>query len=156
MIVDDCESFRIVLSEILGSETVIKIVAMASNGKEAVDKALLLKPDVILMDIQMPIMNGFEATKTIKESLPAVAIIGLSNATDPSIEKKMKDYGASSLLLKGVSSEQIVNEITKFYRIFKEYKVSKEKVSLPKSPFLLSKAEELRRTRSLKLKNERA
>lgn len=68
MIVDDHKPFRILLSELLNEEHHIKIVALAENGKEAVSKSFLYKPDVILMDIQMPIMNGFDATKTIKQA----------------------------------------------------------------------------------------
>lgn len=114
MIVDDSEPFRNVLFEVLSLEENIKVVDMASNGKEAIDKALLVQPDVILMDIQMPLMNGFEATRVIKQAMPKVFIIGLSNAADPLTERRMKECGASSLLLKGIPTEQIVREILRY------------------------------------------
>jgi len=70
LIVDDSGFFRRRLTEIISSDPLVEVVGSANNGKEAIEQARLLKPDVITMDIEMPVMDGIEATKQIMRSTP--------------------------------------------------------------------------------------
>ncbi|MDH5518792.1 MAG: chemotaxis response regulator protein-glutamate methylesterase [Gammaproteobacteria bacterium] len=70
LIVDDSGFFRRRLTEIISSDPLIEVIGSANNGKEAIEQARILKPDVITMDIEMPVMNGIEATKQIMQTAP--------------------------------------------------------------------------------------
>ncbi len=75
LIVDDSALMREALKSIIGQDPEIEIVGLAKNGKEGVEKALLLKPNVITMDLKMPMMSGLEAIETILEELPIPIIV---------------------------------------------------------------------------------
>ncbi len=75
LIVDDSALMREALKSIIEKDPVIEVVGLAKNGKEGVEKALLLKPDVITMDLKMPMMSGLEATEAIMEELPIPIIV---------------------------------------------------------------------------------
>lgn len=70
LIVDDSGFFRRRLTEIISSDPLVEVIGSANNGKEAIEQARLLKPDVITMDIEMPVMDGIEATRQIMRSTP--------------------------------------------------------------------------------------
>ena len=78
LLADDHESFRRILSAFLKAQQGIEIVGEASDGKEVVEKAEHLHPDLILMDVHMPLQNGIDATKTIKNHLPSTRVFILS------------------------------------------------------------------------------
>jgi CheY-like chemotaxis protein len=78
LIVDDSESFRDLISEFLNQQSEVSEVNTASSGQEAIDLLEKFTPTVILMDIVMPEMNGFEASEHIRKKLPTVPIIILS------------------------------------------------------------------------------
>ena len=78
LLADDHESFRRILSTFLKAQQGIEIVGEASDGKEVVEKAKHLHPDLILMDVHMPLQNGIEATKTIKTHLPSTRVFILT------------------------------------------------------------------------------
>jgi DNA-binding NarL/FixJ family response regulator len=83
----------------------------AFDGKQLVAAVAACKPDVVITDIQMPVMNGIEATRIIKERLPAVAVIALTSFGDDSLILDMLDAGASGYLLKSTSREDLVSAI---------------------------------------------
>jgi DNA-binding NarL/FixJ family response regulator len=72
----------------------------AENGKEAVDKAQELHPDLILLDLSMPVMNGLEATRVLKRMMPEVPVIMYSAQTDSSTEKAARSAGVCALVSK--------------------------------------------------------
>jgi len=78
LIVDDSESFRDLITEFLNQQSEVGEVKTASSGKEAINLLETFTPDVVLMDIVMPEMNGFEASEHIRKKMPAVPIIILS------------------------------------------------------------------------------
>src|SRR5690554_1582782 len=82
LIVDDQELFRESLSLILSAQAEIKVLGTAENGRDAVKQAHDLRPDVILMDIRMPEIDGIECTKIIKEQHPDIKIIVLTTFDD--------------------------------------------------------------------------
>jgi len=111
LLTDDQTLIRDGIRSILKDEKSIIIVDEASNGMEACEKARELKPDVILMDIRMPEMNGVEATGIIKKELPETKIIILTTFDDDDYIIKAMSYGASGYLLKDINSEGLISAI---------------------------------------------
>lgn len=111
LLVDDHGLFREGLGMIIASQPDLVVVGEASDGLEAVVKAVELKPDLILMDIQMPEMDGIEATRRIKKELPSVTIVMLTVRDD---EEKLFDAikgGAQGYLLKQMQSRDLIEMI---------------------------------------------
>jgi DNA-binding NarL/FixJ family response regulator len=111
MLADDHTVFRQGLKSLLALEEDIKIVSEAANGKEAIDYAQQLRPDIVIMDINMPILNGLEATKKIKAELPGTKIIILTSQGDDKSIFSLIEAGAEGYLLKDVAAESLVSAI---------------------------------------------
>lgn len=111
IIADDQKILREGLKTIINMEKDIEVCSLAENGQEAYDMSLKLIPDVVLMDIKMPLLNGVEATKKIKESLPEVRIIVLTTFNDDEYIFDALKFGASGYLLKDATPEQIIEAI---------------------------------------------
>lgn len=111
LIADDHAMVRQGLCGLLASFADIDIVGEAAQGQEAVAMALRLQPDVILMDVNMPVMDGIDATRRIIESLPTTTIIGLSVQTVGHIETAMKKAGAVAFLNKEAAVEDLYKTI---------------------------------------------
>lgn len=90
----------------------IKIVAEATNGKEALTLLKKIPVDLVLMDVDMPVMNGFDTTRAITLQFPAVKIIALTMFDEKSIILKMMQAGAKGYLLKSVKKEELLQAIT--------------------------------------------
>ena len=115
MIVDDQELIRESLKIILSSKNDIKITSLASDGQDVLNKLEIDKPDVILMDIRMPIMDGVSCTRIIKEKYPEIKIIVLTTFDDDEYIYDAIKYGADGYLLKGVSLDELYNAINNVY-----------------------------------------
>ena len=113
LLVDDHQVVREALATMLQKLSNFEIVGEAGNGHEAVDLAETLQPDVILMDINMPYMDGIEATRRIKEKHPAIHIIGLSMHEEADKAPAMRQAGATAYLQKDTAAETLVETITK-------------------------------------------
>ena len=111
MIADDHELFRQGTRNLIENETDIVVVGEAKNGKEAVEIAEKLQPDIILMDISMPVINGIEATKQIKTSRPSTAVIVLTAYDNDKYIVALLEAGAAGYLLKNVSGRELINAI---------------------------------------------
>ena len=101
LICDDSEPFRTVLRSTLAEQPEISVVGEAGDGQEAVDLALALSPDAILMDVRMPILDGIEATREIAAALPGVRIVGLTGFDDREVTAAMLEAGATTCCVKG-------------------------------------------------------
>ena len=110
LIVDDHTMMRQGLKTLLGGYSDIEIIGEAANGQEAVEKALQSRPDLIVMDVNMPLLNGVAATKEICTLLPKTKIIGLSY--DMSTTRSMCDAGAVTCLDKAFAIEQLYQVIS--------------------------------------------
>ena len=86
----------------------MEVVGEAANGREAVDLADQLRPDVVIMDVSMPVMGGEEATRQIKRDLPQIRIISLSMREEPEIRERMVQAGAEDYVLKTAPSEELL------------------------------------------------
>ncbi|WP_409522407.1 response regulator [Nitrincola sp. MINF-07-Sa-05] len=95
----------------LAMEPHIEIVGTANNGEEALTAARLLSPDVVIMDVSMPVLNGLEATKRFNIELPGTRILILSMHDDREYILSLIQTGASGYVLKDVSSHELINAI---------------------------------------------
>ena len=111
LLADDHLVVRMGISTILSLETDLEIVGEAETGTEAVNKALLLKPDIVLMDVMMPSMNGSYATKAILQELPDTRILLLTSFGGTPEVKQALDAGAVGALSKTASRAEIVSAI---------------------------------------------
>jgi len=111
MVVDDHEMVRRGICSYLETEDDIEVVGQASSGKEAIELARRLQPDVVLMDLIMEDGTGVEASKQIKQDLPKVQIIILTSYIDESLVFPALEAGALSYLLKTSQAHEIVDAI---------------------------------------------
>jgi PAS domain S-box-containing protein len=111
LLADDHEIVRQGLVSLLSEETSIEIVGEAANGREAVNLADQLEPDVVIMDVSMPLMDGYEATRQIKASLPQVRVVALSMYNECEAMENMQRAGAEGYVLKTAPLEELVAAI---------------------------------------------
>jgi len=108
LLADDHEIVRAGLVSLLSEEHAIEVVGQAANGREAVDLADRLQPDVVIMDVAMPLIDGDEATRQIKRLQPRTRIIALSMYDEPETAERMYKAGAESYVLKTAPSEDLL------------------------------------------------
>ena len=116
LIADDHKIMLAGLRSILEKQTDFEVVGEADNGRKAVQMAQGKKPDVVVMDVSMPDLNGIEATKQIIESLPETRVIALSMHSDKRFVMGMLRAGASGYLLKDCASQELANAIDQVAR----------------------------------------
>jgi two-component system response regulator NreC len=107
IIADDHRLLREGLRCLLEKQPCLKPVGEAENGRDTVKLVTKLKPDVVVMDVSMPDLNGIEATRQIKQDLPEVKVIGLSMHADKRFVTEMLKAGASGYLLKHCAFEEL-------------------------------------------------
>ena len=100
LVVDDFEPWQHLVLWLLESETDLEIISTAVEGTEAVQKAEKLKPDLILMDLSLPGMNGLEATRQIRTASPGSKVLFLADYIEPDIVQAAFNAGASGYVLK--------------------------------------------------------
>lgn len=115
LIADDHQLFREGLVNLLADTPDIEIVGQASNGQEALVMAAKLMPDIVIMDIGMPILNGIEATGQLRKSHPHIRVIALSMHSEKSYVKEMLEAGASGYLFKNCTYHQLIEGIEAVY-----------------------------------------
>lgn len=115
MVADDQELIRQSLQIVLNSKTDIEVISTAADGQEVIRAVRKEKPDVILMDVRMPKMDGVQCTKIIKENYPEIKIIILTTFDDDEYVYNALKFGASGYLLKGVSMDELENAIKTVY-----------------------------------------
>jgi two-component system response regulator NreC len=111
LLADDHQVIRTGLKSFLESQPDFKVVAEASNGREAIERALETRPDLILMDITMPEMDGLEATRQLKKLWPECVILCLTVHEDKFYFMEMLAAGASGYLTKLSASDELVSAI---------------------------------------------
>ena len=111
LIADDQTLFRTGLARLLSEDPRVEIVGLASDGADAVAKAAKLKPDVVLMDIKMPNLDGIEATRQITAADPAIKILMLTTFEADNYVIQALKAGASGYVLKDSSAEAIVSSL---------------------------------------------
>lgn len=116
LIADDQELIRQSLSFVLDAQADIEMVGTASDGREAIELVRKEKPDVVLMDIRMPEVDGVECTRLIKSAYPQIKVIILTTFDDDEYVFGALRYGASGYLLKGVSVKELADAVREVVR----------------------------------------
>jgi DNA-binding NarL/FixJ family response regulator len=116
IIADDHTVVRKGTRQILEEEEGFEVIGEAANGEEAVKLAADLKPDIVIMDISMPVLDGIEATKRIKAIIPDTAVLILSVYDDDEFVFTLLEAGAAGYLLKDASGQDIIRAIRAILR----------------------------------------
>lgn len=108
LIVDDQPEFRSGLRDLLSTADGIDVCGEAGNGREGVEAALALRPDVVLMDIRMPVMDGIASTAAIRKDWPNACVLVLTTFDEDELVRKSLRAGAAGYLLKGTPLEDML------------------------------------------------
>jgi len=111
LLVDDVQGVRQMHRNILATYPNFEVVGEACNGEEALEAVQILKPSVVVMDINMPRLNGIKATSLIKRVYPHVVIVGLSVYANDDTRRAMTAAGATTVISKEAAVEQLRDEI---------------------------------------------
>ncbi len=111
LIVDDVEQVRRDLRTALSISGEVEIIGEAANGRNAIRLVESLKPDAVLMDLEMPVMNGYDATRQIKSRIPSCKVIALTVHDYESARMRARDAGVNAFIVKGASVQNIVQTI---------------------------------------------
>ena len=111
LVVDDHAVVRQGLEQMLGTEADVELVGMAEDGEQAVAQALETTPDVVLMDLSMPVMDGVEATRRITAGAPATAVVVLTSFADQARILDALDAGARGYILKDADPDDVVGAV---------------------------------------------
>lgn len=115
LLVDDHEMVRLGVSSYLSFQSDVEVVGEAENGEDGYEKAMALRPDVILMDLVMEVMDGIESTKKILKEWPEARILIVTSFIDDEKVYPAIEAGASGYLLKTSTAHEIANAIRKTY-----------------------------------------
>jgi DNA-binding NarL/FixJ family response regulator len=115
LIADDHLLFAEALSTLLERHDRIEVVGSAASGADAIDQALMLRADVVVMDVGMPGIDGLETTRRLRTIAPRTRVIVLTGLTDDDLERRAADAGASALLTKGAADREVVDAILSVY-----------------------------------------
>jgi two-component system, NarL family, response regulator NreC len=111
LLADDHKIVRDGLRALIAREDDMEVVAEAADGREAVDMACELKPDVVIMDVGMPELNGIEATREIIQALPGTKVLGLSMHSNKWFTARMFGAGAAGYVQKDCAFDELVKAI---------------------------------------------
>ena len=115
LIADDHLMFAEALATLLERNERIDVVGSATTGADAIDQALVRHADVVVMDIGMPGIDGFETTRRLRTIAPSTRVIVLTGLSDTGLEQRAADAGASALLTKGAADREVVDAILAVY-----------------------------------------
>lgn len=111
LLVDDHPVVRKGTRDLLEGEADLRVVGEAESGEEAIVKARALTPDVILMDVSMPGMNGIEATKRIKAEMPTIGVLVLTSYDDDAYVFALLEAGAAGYILKNATEDELLGAV---------------------------------------------
>jgi len=111
LIADDHSLFAAALQAILGGDDRFEVVALATDGRQAVDLTSSLKPDVVLMDIAMPVLDGFQATRELRKGSPGTAVLMLTGSNARIDVDKARTSGAAGYVTKDRIAGELIDAI---------------------------------------------
>ena len=116
LVVDDHEVVRRGVISLLRAVPGCLVCGEASHGKEAIDKAIDLRPDIVVMDVSMPTLNGLEATRVIRNLLPSCEILILSQHDSPEMARQAFRAGARGFVIKSSVAQNLADALYKISR----------------------------------------
>jgi two-component system, NarL family, nitrate/nitrite response regulator NarL len=119
LLVDDSALILSCLQHFLRAETIVRVVGTAANGLEALERAMALAPDLVLMDLHMPQMDGLQAASCLCRRLPSARIIIMSLAEPVTAQACARAHGAHGFVEKGRIIEALMPEIRRVFRLKK-------------------------------------
>src|SRR5215210_6647957 len=111
LIADDHALVREGLRTMLSGEDGIEVIAEANDGRQALDVCRELKPDLVLMDVRMPVMDGIEATKRVKQEMPKTSVLVVTMHENPDYLFEAIKAGAAGYVLKDASGERLLSAV---------------------------------------------
>jgi len=111
LLADDHETVREGLKTILNAQSDMEVIAEAPDGRSAVERTHLLQPDIVIMDVSMPVMNGLRATQAIKETCPSAKVLTLSRHAEEGYLQQLMRAGASGYVLKQSRATEVLHAI---------------------------------------------
>jgi DNA-binding NarL/FixJ family response regulator len=111
LIADDHLLFAEALESILSTDERFEVVALARDGREAVDRALELRPDIVLMDIAMPVLDGFDATRLLREEWPKACVLMLTGSNARADVDRARQLGAVGYVTKDRIASELIDAI---------------------------------------------
>jgi len=111
LLADDHETVREGLKTILNAQADMEVIGEAPDGRSAVERTSLLHPDIVIMDVSMPVMNGLHATQAIKETCPTVKVLTLTRHAEEAYLQQLMRAGASGYVLKQSRSTEVLHAI---------------------------------------------
>jgi two-component system nitrate/nitrite response regulator NarL len=116
LLADDTALFRSAIAELVDAQEGLEVIGEAENGLQAVEKARQLKPDVIVMDVEMPVMDGVQAVRLVREQMPSVKVVMLTvSESDDHLFDAIR-FGAQGYLLKNLRPAELYELIRKVMR----------------------------------------
>lgn len=115
LIVDDHPSVRDAYRKLLHARSEFMVVGDAADGLEAIAQARALRPDLILMDISMPRMDGIEATRRLRAELPGIPILGMSSQSRMDVAHPIEEAGAAGYFIKGLDTERMIDHMLRIH-----------------------------------------
>ncbi|NET34426.1 MAG: response regulator transcription factor [Cyanothece sp. SIO1E1] len=146
LLVDDQSIIREGLGKLLQAKPDLEVIGEAENGQIAVEQALSLQPDVVLMDVRMPVMDGVAATRAIHQANPEIKIMVLTTFDDDEYVTQAMQFGAKGYLLKDTPSEELAQAIRLVHKghthlgpgLFEKVQVASTSVPPTTSPELIA------------------
>jgi DNA-binding NarL/FixJ family response regulator len=117
LLVDDHALFREGIAEIFDAEEDMEVIGEAANGQEAIELAAEVKPDVVLLDVEMPLMGAEQAVRRILHSSPSSKILVLTMYDEPRLVRKLLMLGAHGYLVKNATREELVAAVRTVHRV---------------------------------------
>jgi len=111
LVVDDHAAVRASLAAFLDIDPALEVVAEAGDGQQAVDLAAHLKPDLVLMDVRMPVLDGIEATRRLKAARPKTRVVLISAYEEDELREAGLKAGAEAFLLKGIRGAELAARV---------------------------------------------
>lgn len=108
LLADDNDSFRCLLTSFLGTHDGVEVVGDVADGLEAIRQAEYLSPDLVLMDLEMPIKDGFEATREIKRRMPKIRVVILSAYSSEVYRRAAREFGADGFIDKNSMKDALL------------------------------------------------
>jgi DNA-binding NarL/FixJ family response regulator len=111
VVCDDQPAFRTIVSTVLGLEADVEVVGEAADGRQAIELVVRLMPDVLVLDIAMPVMDGLEALPHIRSASPGTKVVMLTGVANDGVRKRALDGGAALFLEKGTDIDEVVRAV---------------------------------------------